>query len=685
MKREGRSGWKGVVVIVGLALAAGCGGGAGGGTEPTKPPPLKGISLAAFAGCDEMLREIKDALIGEMEANADGLKESCRYVYHGGGGTWDAPTVGSPADGETEASQESASATGTNVQEEGVDEADLIKTDGQTAFAVVGNRIRVVRVWPFGQFGELSLIQPKGTPVGMYLSDGRLVVISTMSSSAGATVIEEVYDVASPAKPVLVGTKSYPGSLLDSRRIGTKLHLVITNDIVRPDLEYELGIPYEALPECDSSGESNSTQQILDAVERIKGENRAVIEALSLRNLLPVTGDASFGGCGSVSRSAASSGFSLLTIFTDDLAATQGAPSSISILGEGGTVYASRGSIAIATGVAPFGWWSFEETDFEDATVVHRFALDTEMPLYSGSGKVDGHLVRNDYVGARGSERFSMAQFAMSEYGGMLRIATTVGEVWGGATSDSRVSVLDAASASLGKVGEVTGLGRGEKIHAVRFIGERAYIVTFKKTDPLYVVDLSDPAAPAVAGELKVPGFSTYLHPFDETHIIGLGFDADDEGGFAWTKGLKLALFDIADPANPKEVGHREIGTRGSYSPAVEEHHAFTLDRGRGMIALPVDIYEGGGDDGLYGTFSYAGVMLLKADATGTFSDMGKIVTTAADPESDPYGGMMYHSADVLRTVIIGDASTGGVITLTASKIQVNRIDAAMTPVGTVQ
>lgn len=683
MKSDGGRGWKAVVVMVSLALAAGCGGGSGGGgVEPPKPPPLKDISLFAFASCDEMLREIKDALIGEMEARADDLQTSCRYVYHGGGGSPEAPTAGSPGDGDSQASQESADATGTNLQEAGVDEADLIKTDGQTAFAIVGDAIKVVRVWPFSEFGELSTISPKGTPTGMYLSEGRLVVLSTTSSPA---VIEQVYDVTSPATPVVQSTHQYAGSLLDSRRIGSKLHLVVTNDIVRPNLMYDLRIPDEALPECDSSSsEPVPTQQILDAIDRIKRENRAIIEALTLEGVLPATRTMSFGSCTTVSRSAASSGFSLLTVITDDVADSEGAPSSVSILGEGGTVYAAQSALSIAERVNPYGWWSYGAEDFEDATVVHRFALDTEMSLYSGSGKVAGHLVRNDYVGARGSARFSMAQFAMSEYGGMLRIATTVGEVWGGSASDSRVSILDAASPALEKVGEVTGLGRGEKIHAVRFLQDRAYIVTFKKTDPLYVVDLANPAAPVVAGELKIPGFSTYLHPFDETHIIGLGFGADDQTSFAWTQGLKLALFDVADPANPIEVNHREIGTRGSYSTAVEEHHAFTLDRGRGMIALPVEVCEGGDGGWDSGTFSYAGVAVLKADATGTFADVGKIVTSSAGNgwSCDPWA---YQDTQVLRTVIIGDEATNGVITLTASKVLLNKIDAAMTSVGTVQ
>lgn len=691
MRRKGRSGWQCLPVIVGLVLVAGCSGGVGGGKQPPTPP-VKSISLVPFASCDEMAGEIRAILVGEMEREIDASRTRCRYEYRGGRGP-DAPQVGSPADGQAQVEERSADATGTNLQEAGVDEADLVKTDGTTAYAIVGDAVWIVRVWPFAQFGKLATIDPEGEPKGLYLDGARLVILSEIGATrdaygaitAPAKVVEQVYDVSTPSSPRLVEMRRMQGELLESRRIEGNLHLIVSNGVAEPDLDTYPGFEQGDLPICPAEGESEPTEAMIAKMEQRKAAARAVIEALSFAELVPDVDAAALGDCTRTLHSPQAAGLSLVTVVTDDIRSSSDATTPVTILGNGGTLYASPTALYVAASTNPLGWWSLGDDEIEDTTVIHRFALNEGIPAYAGSAEVNGHLVRNDYVGSRSSERFSMAQFAMSEHEGHLRIATTAGVVSkGDDSSESFVTVLSVGGGEMTATGQVGGIGRGEKIHAVRFIGARAYAVTFKKTDPLFVVDLSDPAAPAVAGELHVPGFSTYLHPFDETHLIGLGFDADDEGEFAWTMGLKIALFDVADPANPVEVGHREIGTRGSYSPAVEEHHAFTFDRARGMIALPVDISESGGDDGLWGTFSWAGVMLLKADDTGTFADLGRIATTAADPEPSPDQGVS-QSADVLRTVIIGDASTSGVITLTTSQFLLHRIDAAMTPVGVVQ
>ncbi|MCK5642364.1 MAG: beta-propeller domain-containing protein, partial [Gammaproteobacteria bacterium] len=297
--------------------------------------------------------------------------------------------------------------------------------------------------------------------------------------------------------------------------------------------------------------------------------------------------------------------------------------------------------------------------------------------------QVAGHLVDNRYVGSRNSERFSMAQFALSEHEGHLRVATTYGQFWGSgdSASQSLVTILDVNSPDLEVTGEVGGLGQGERIYAVRFIGDRGYVVTFKKVDPLYVLDLSDPSDPVVAGELKIPGFSTYLHPMNDEYLIGLGFDADDQGPFAWTQGLKLALFDVSDPADPREVGHRVIGTRGTYSPAVEEHHAFTFDPQRMMIALPVELYEGGTGGSDRGSFVSSSVMLLQVDLSGSFDTLGEIILEEGG-SSNYWGG--WSPANVLRTIIIGDNQEDGVITLTTSGVTLHRIDDDMSEVGSI-
>ncbi len=676
----------GILLTAMLLTAIGCNK-LGGNGWPTPPDVSKALTLLPYESCDQLETEIKEMLVGEMERNLDGFKEWCRYEGDG-------PIEPLREDAQPDAAGGAAEATGTNLQEEGVDEADLIKTDGRYAYAIVGEEIKIVQVWPFSSFGLVATIQPQGKPQGLYHTQNKLIVLAEQSDSGDepiaymvgwapvSTTVEEVYDVSDPSQPILIKRMSFAGDTLDSRRIDSTLYLILrSRGVVYPEFDYHLNIDYEELPPCPDSGEPQPSDKLLAEIDRLKEKNRAMVRAMTLAELMPEVGEDKEIGCTDIMRSPAACGTRLLTVVADQFADTDVRQTKRAILGNGGAVYASPDALYVSSSTMAYGWWGIPEYDFEEATVIHRFALDGVSPSYHGSAEVEGRLVDNAYVGSRNSSRFSMAQFAMSEYQGYLRVATTVGHVSRtSAESDNRVIVLDVEGPALEKVGEVTGLGKGERIYAVRFIGPRGYVVTFKKVDPLYVVDLSVPASPRVEGELKVPGFSTYLHPLDEDRIIGLGFGADDEGSFAWTQGLKLALFDVSDAANPFEVGHREFGSRGSYSPAVEEHHAFTLDKNRGMLALPVEIYEGGGGSE-WGTFAYAGVLLLRIDGNGSFETIGTIEIEKSDDATQPWG---YERTNVLRTVIIGDGDDEGIITLARSGVILNRIDEAMNEVGAV-
>jgi len=672
------------------------------GIQPNPNPDTdisKSLKLAPYENCEQMEREIKEMLTGEMEKNADGLTNLCRYE----GDMW--PLEPIPVQENGDEAYSSPGATRTNLQEIGVDEADLIKTDGKYAYAITGDKVLITRVWPFAEFGKSSEIVPSGMPLGLYLWEDYLIILSGVDTlgpdqvgcaspealSMGcvipdyrATTIEEVYDISNPSKPTLVKKNTYSGKLLQSRRIKSNLYLIQSDrGVAYPNFSYDLGIDYEDLPACSESGESTPTGAMLDAIERIKEENRKLIESLSIEDLLPALSGGTGLECTDILHSESAVGASLLSIHTDLFNSATASPSKIAMLSNGGTVYASKNAIYVTSSKVQYGWWTMPSYEFEDSTVIHRFALESGMPEYSASAEISGHLLDNGFAGSRYSMDFSMAQFAISEHEGYLRIATTVDSYSEAeAIRDNRVVVLDIKDSKLAKVGEVKGMGLGEKIHAVRFIGDMAYVVTFKKTDPLYVVDISDPFVPHVAGELHIPGFSTYLHPLDQNHLIGLGFGADDMGDFAWTQGLKLSLFDVSDPANPAEIGNREIGSRGSYSPAVEEHHAFTLESERGMLALPVDLYEGGTGGSDYGNYDFSGVILLKVDTTGTFSTLGSIKINQGTGESPNWWDRPPNM--VKRTVIIGDGIEDGILTLTTEGIMLNLIDDGMSLVGNV-
>ncbi|MCX8175147.1 MAG: beta-propeller domain-containing protein [Candidatus Micrarchaeota archaeon] len=210
-----------------------------------------------------------------------------------------------------------------------------------------------------------------------------------------------------------------------------------------------------------------------------------------------------------------------------------------------------------------------------EKTSITRLSLSDFEP--TGKAEVPGHVLN---------------QFSMDEHNGYFRIATTVSQVWGWAgqgnlPSYSNLYILDRF---LNQAGKVENIAPGEQIYSVRFMGDKAYMVTFKQIDPFFVLDLSNPANPTIAGKLKLPGYSNYLHPYDENHIIGIGNEAeeDKEGQFAWQKGVKISLFDVSDMANPREVAKYEIGDRGTYSPALHDHKALLFSREKNLLVLPV-------------------------------------------------------------------------------------------------
>jgi len=222
-------------------------------------------------------------------------------------------------------------------------------------------------------------------------------------------------------------------------------------------------------------------------------------------------------------------------------------------------------------------------------------------------------------------------QFSMDESGGYFRIVTT-GETSSGGPSGTNVYVLNS---TMGIVGKLEGLAPGETMHSARFMGSKAYLVTFKKIDPLFVVDLADPEKPTVLGKLKIPGYSDYLHPYDDTHLIGVGKETEEakEGDFAWYQGVKISLFDVGDVASPKEVAKYEIGDRGTDSPVLTDHKAFLFSLEKNLLVIPVLVAEidpSAYPDGVvpaqaYGEYVYQGAYVFRIDPENGIVLMGRI------------------------------------------------------------
>jgi len=279
-----------------------------------------------------------------------------------------------------------------------------------------------------------------------------------------------------------------------------------------------------------------------------------------------------------------------------------------------------------------------------EKTVVHKIALQDGQIHFEKTGEVPGSVLN---------------QFSMDESGGYFRIATTRGNLWSQYLTDeekksfSNLYVLDA---DMKIVGSLTNLAPEERIYSVRFMQNRAYMTTFEQVDPLFVIDLLDPKAPKVLGKLKVPGFSNYLHPYDENTLIGIGKDTmQNSYGSVVTKGIKISLFDVSDVSNPKEKTTATLGDGGSDSIALYDHKAFLFSKEKNLLAIPVSLRESiGGESWGKLTFSGAAVFEITADKIEL---KGKIDHSdgGAPAESDFFWGYNYYDNNVLRSLYIGD------------------------------
>ena len=257
---------------------------------------------------------------------------------------------------------------------------------------------------------------------------------------------------------------------------------------------------------------------------------------------------------------------------------------------EDGTVTDSNADIAI---------WMPQTANTE----IFKFALEKTDVQFIASSEVAGSLLN---------------QFSMDEHNGYFRIATTEGFAWNvNEPSKNHLFILDAG---MKQVGAVEDLAKGERIYSARFIGDKAYMVTFKETDPLFVIDVSAPSAPKVLGELKIPGFSNYLHPLDENHLIGFGADTKLEpvkGGEprVVTGGMKISLFDISDFSNPQEKDNEIIGGPGTYSQLQYDHKALFIHPEKNLYGFPLTMYSE--TDGKYVEFEGEGAMIYTITPDG--------------------------------------------------------------------
>jgi len=460
--------------------------------------------------------------------------------------------------------------SGTNVQVRGVEEADIIKTDGTYIYAITGNTLAIVQASPPESARVLASRQFSGTPQYLYQYGNRLVLITETEEpeeywdcGTGScrnyplTPVRTgifIFSVEDPANPSLVREIKMDGRYEDSRMIGPVLYSISTGTVD----PYAGAITF---PEIDDSAAGTATP-------RVYYFNTTDNE------------------------------YALTTIGSVDVSANEPVQAKTFLIGSAGTVYVSPARLYIAVP---------ETVDYRSGktmgmTSIYAFSLEDGEFSYAARGTVEGTLLN---------------QFSLDEYGGYLRVATTQqGWTRGQSARSSMVSVLNR---QLDTVGTLAGLAPGETIYAARFMGDRLYLVTFRETDPLFVIDLADPGHLKVLGELHIPGFSQYLHPYDATHLIGIGKES------TWG-GLKIALFDVTDVHNPHLVDEEKLGGYGSDSEVLRDHRAFLFDREKSLLVLPARIVEPAVSPRADGTSEWSGAYVFKVSPDRGFSLNGTVV-----------------------------------------------------------
>jgi uncharacterized secreted protein with C-terminal beta-propeller domain len=602
MKRSG-------VVLAGIVVVGVCAASApavlDSGGFPV-PPPIAvtagPVELVAYDSCDQVLSQFRAV-------------ERPRLAEYGRGGGWyttDSGGVvlnyeaGMPA--AADAQQKAAPAppqaaepthSTTNVQEAGVDEPDLVKTDGKRIITVVDGTLRVVDVASRKVTGSLAL--PGAAASQLMLSGDRALVVTTslammekplapngFAPSGGASIV--LVDLA--GTPKVLGTLAVNGTYLDARQVGGVARVVVSSS---PRLSY-------VYPDG-----SRTTAQV-------QRENERILESAPVSSWLPhyelttptSRSEGTLVDCSRISFPRQPTASSMLTVLTLDLAAALGTGDPVSIVAAGDTVYGSEQNLYVADQYQAFAGGG--KAVVNPTTAIHQFDISQPgPPKHVASGVVQGTPIN---------------KYAFSEYQGTLRVATTSG--FGASSSQSSVTVLKRDGDTLAQIGKVDGLGVGERIYSVRFLGAVGYVVTFRQTDPLYTLDLADPANPRVVGELKINGYSAYLHPAGDGRLIGVGQDANGQGRIS---GTQVSLFDVRDPAKPERLAQYHLP--GANSEAEYDPHAFLYWQATGLLVLPVTGQRG--DDG--------GSLVLRLSDNG-FSELGTV---------------RHPSGTLRRALVIGD------------------------------
>jgi uncharacterized secreted protein with C-terminal beta-propeller domain len=576
------------------------------------------MALVAYQSCDAALSGLRAQAQAHVSAYEVGYPY--RYGYQAmKGGALDSLAPVAAGSGAAAPAHST-----TNNQETGVDEPDLVQTDGNRVVSISGSVLRVTDVATHDVTGSLDLSMYAGADAAQLLLSGDHVLVVLGGSTAyvrGGPMIDSVVpygggttassgyllvDVATK-QPTVVSSLHTKGGYVDARMVDGTVRLVVQS------------APKIAFPII--TGNVSTKQRLARA--------RAAVAATPLSAWLP-SYDVTTNGvttthavpCEQVSHPSSYTGASMLTIYTLDVTGESFdnlAP--VSLAADGTTVYASASSLYVASGT-------------EKKTQLHRFDIvGSGPPTYLGSGSVPGGL---------------LDAYSLSDYDGSLRAVTTKNAY--GNTAMTSVYVLDAATLTIR--GHVGGLGRNEQVHAVRFLGPLAYVVTFQSVDPLYVLDLHDPANPRKVAALTLTGYSDYLHPTSDGRLLGVG---ENVNANQMVTGLQVSLFDVSNPAHPTRLDR--LVRKHTPGENTLDPHAFLYWPATGTAVVPIQSWNS----------DESGAVLVLHVGTHHLRTVGLIRNPAVSTDVSGY------DQGIERTMVIGDSiwtmSTSGLAVSSATDL----------------
>jgi inhibitor of cysteine peptidase len=580
----------------------------------------------------------------------------------------------------------------TNIQVQGVDEADIVKTDGEYIYSLSSSKLVITKAFPL-ENSEIvfnKLIE-NVAPKEMFVNGDKLLIFGSTQNNYykneemglekmmpdcydcyydGGKFIAQLYDISDKTNPVMIKELKQNGSYLSSRLIGDTAYFIINStpsyQILYADSKItSLEDANSIIPIVSIDGVSSPVAKATEIgfVHDVSTKSFMTIYSLNMND--KKINKEVFASRGQNVYASAENIYIASEVYRYD--------KEIQPLNDKNTVTTNKQAAnpigeAIDTIAEPMTEMMMPRQIRNRNTVIAKFSIENGNISFVGKGEVNGNILN---------------QFSMDEHKGNFRIATTIESSHGEMSEDRSTNNIFVLNEEMKTVGVLEDLAPNEKIYSARFMGDKGYVVTFKYIDPLFVIDLSDATNPHVLGKLKIPGYSDYLHPIDETHLLGIGRDVNEledlekvhsTGAVYYTaiKGVKMAIFDVSDVEHPKETHKVIIGGRGTNSEALNEHKAILFDTEKQLMVFPITISEEAEENNGYigSNQVFQGALVYNVSIDSGFSERGRI--THATEEDELKRGYYYSNNSLIRrSLYINDV----LFTISSNSIKANNLN----------